>query len=662
MKRLTAVLATAILAPWVQARAAALPGGSLNPISIPKYTDPLPIPPAMPTAGSSTTYDISARQLTQQVLPTGLPLTTVWGYGAANDPRSFSYPAFTLFAQQGSPTTVTWRNELVATTQNGTSYLPHLFTIDPTLHWANPPGPTDARPTFTATPAPYTGPVPLVTHLHGGHIAPESDGFPEAWFLPNSPDIQPCVAPNLPAGCFFTRGSNFANAPGAADVAGRATYVYANDQRATTLWFHDHALGMTRANVYAGLAGFYILRDGQEAGLNLPGPYGVHEIPLLIQDRSFNTDGSLFYPTSRVFFDGFAGPYLPSPGSDISPYWNPEFFGNTMVVNGKVWPKLQVEARKYRFRLLNGSDSRWLIVKFGTQSMKAAPVKLNVIGTDGGLITGAPAVLDQLPIAPGERYDVIVDFSAIKPGTRLILVNLGPDAPFGGSVTPGGASDPNTTGQIMAFDVVALPPGAVDTSVLPARLAPRPDPFLPATLPAPVKRTVTLTEFASLVNPAGPSEAQVGDASGPKPWSAPITEHVKQNTLEEWTIVNRTADAHPIHLHQTQFKVVSRTPIDLTAYDAAIAACQASPQAANCPPDPNLFVKKNAKVALPFAWEVGAQKDTLQTNPGEITKLQAYFDIQGLYVWHCHILSHEDNEMMRPLCVSADPAAPICNK
>src|SRR6185369_4173732 len=160
-----------------------------------------------------------------------------------------------------TPTRVTWRNELVAANGN---YLPHLFTIDPTLHWANPAGPVDWRPTFTATPAPYTGPVPLVTHLHGGHVAPESDGFPEAWFLPNAANITPCpgVPPTAGDVCYFTQGSNYANAPGAALVPGAATYVYANDQRGTTLWFHDHALGMTRANVYTGLAGFYLIRDG----------------------------------------------------------------------------------------------------------------------------------------------------------------------------------------------------------------------------------------------------------------------------------------------------------------------------------------------------------------------------------------------------------------
>ncbi|MFL5264963.1 MAG: hypothetical protein ACJ79L_21380, partial [Anaeromyxobacteraceae bacterium] len=213
MKRLGAVVATALFSMAGEAYAAPLPGGSLNPTLIPKYVDPLPIPAQMPAA-SADRYDVAARQITQQVLPTPLPATTVWGYGA-NGAGNFSYPAATIVAQHGSPTRVTWRNELVDA--NG-KHLKHLFTIDPTLHWANPPGPVDSRPTFSVTPTPYTGPVPLVTHLHGGHIAPESDGFPEAWFLPAATDITPC--PALPAaptpGCFYTQGSNYANAPGAA--------------------------------------------------------------------------------------------------------------------------------------------------------------------------------------------------------------------------------------------------------------------------------------------------------------------------------------------------------------------------------------------------------------------------------------------------------------
>jgi len=650
-------LIVTILCASASALAAPLPGGSQDPTLIPKYRESLTIPPLMPSVAANT-YSIAVRPHVQQVLPTGFPATKVWAYGSTNSSTSFNWPAFTIEARQFSPVTVTWRNQLVDARGK---FVPHLLPIDPTLHWANPPGPVDTRPTFTTTPGPYTGPVPIVTHLHGAHVDPESDGYPEAWYLPDAENIADCKTSSRP-GCFFTRGSNYRNAPGFSPEEGQATFVYRNDQRATTLWYHDHTLGMTRANVYTGLAGFYLLRDPYEKALNLPGPYGKYEIPLAIQDRSFNSDGSLFYPDSRTFFDGFAGPYIPAPNSDISPIWNPEFFGNVMVVNGKTWPKLSVEQRKYRFRFLNGCDSRWLVVKFGDGSLQPNGLAFHVIGTDGGLVTGAPVAVTQFNLAPGERLDVVVDFSSIPVGTRLVLMNVAPDSPFGGEVVPGEESDPGTTGQVMAFDVVRRT--APDTSVLLASLHPPSDGFEPKAITT--RRTVTITEFDSIIDPDGPSSAQLGNSFGPLPWMAPITENIARYATEQWTIVNRTADSHPIHLHQTQFRVISRAPIDLAAYDAALAACSPAPMGAGmgarkpkCPPDPDDFVLPGVTPSPPFPWEAGP-KDTLQTNPGEITKLKAYFDIPGLYVWHCHILSHEDNEMMRPLCVSPDPKKPIC--
>ncbi|HET9598796.1 MAG TPA: multicopper oxidase domain-containing protein [Anaeromyxobacteraceae bacterium] len=675
MARPKLLLCLVVLALSATAAAAPIPGGTLVPTAVPKYAEPLPIPPRF-TAGTltdasgrviSTSYhDLAAAPLQQQVLPTrdaaGRPLATpfprtpVWGYGSTAA-RNFNWPAFTIEAQQGVPTTVTWRNQLVDATGKA---VPHLFTIDPTLHWANPAGPVDTRPTFLATPAPYTGPVPIVTHLHGGHVDPLSDGFPEAWYLPApGAAYTACTGvnsqPGTPAGCSFATGSNYGNSPGVPVLAGAATYVYRNDQSAATLWYHDHVLGMTRANVYAGLAGFYLLRDPYETGLfGAQYPYGVYEIPLAIQDRSFNADGTLFYPTSRVFFDGFAGPYLPTP--DISPYWNPEFFGNFMVVNGKTWPKQAVEARKYRFRVLNGCDSRWLILSFADAKLRPLPLSFNVIGTDDGLVSGPPVATPQLVIGPGERYDVIVDFAGLAPGTRVILANGGPDSPFGGGkVTGAAAADPGTTGQVMAFDVVAA---TTPNPPLPATLAPPLPGFQPGALaalpPTALPRTVTITEFASVINKAGPSEAQVGDAFGPHPWMDPGTEDVALGTggyaVETWQIVNRTVDAHPIHLHQTAFEILDRTPLNLAAYDAQIALCAATPTAGGCPADPFAFVKKNTKPALPAVYEKGP-KDTVMARPGEITRVKAFFDIPGQYVWHCHILSHEDNEMMRPLCI-----------
>jgi FtsP/CotA-like multicopper oxidase with cupredoxin domain len=257
-------------------------------------------------------------------------------------------------------------------------------------------------------------------------------------------------------------------------------------------------------------------------------------------------------------------------------------------------------------------------------------------------------------MGPGERYDVIVDFAGLAPGTRVVLQNLGPDSPFGGgNVTGAAAADPGTTGQVMAFDVVAA---TTANPLLPATLNPPVEAFMPngqkieqlaTTVPA---RVVTITEFASIINPAGPSEAQVGNAFGPLPWKAPITENIQLGAVEEWQIVNRTVDAHPIHLHQTQFQILDRTPINLAAYDAQIALCQTTPTAVGCPANPLAFVKKRVVATPPAPYEVGG-KDTVMTRPGEVTRVKTFFDIPGLYVWHCHILSHEDNEMMRPICV-----------
>ena len=278
---------------------------------------------------------------------------------------------------------VKWINDLKDANGN---YLPHLLPVDPTLHWANPPGGrwiATRGPTFTATPGPYTGPVPIVTHVHGAvGVGDESDGYAEAWYLPAAATSRRTTPPRAPG-----TTSSRARRPrsyGATWGPGFATFQYPNANRASTIWYHDHTLGMTRLNVYAGPAGFYIIRGGpagDEAVLDsrtgtaavLPGPAPkendkfppnkiYYEIPIAIQDRSFNSDGSLFYPDTRAFFDGITGPYIPD--TDISPLWNPEFFGNMIMVNGNTWPFQTVEQRRYRFRFLNGCQSRFLILDF----------------------------------------------------------------------------------------------------------------------------------------------------------------------------------------------------------------------------------------------------------------------------------------------------------
>jgi FtsP/CotA-like multicopper oxidase with cupredoxin domain len=656
-------------------RAVPIPGATLVPAAIPKYLSPLLIPPVMPRARVIPSpggkpidyYEISMRQLSEQILPAGLPETTVWGYGALSSERDRGLllhhaPSLTIEAQRNRPVRVKWINELVDASGD---YLPHLLPVDPTLHWANPPGGPagrDARPTFESTPGPYTGPVPIVTHVHGAiGVGDESDGYAEAWYLP--------AAGNIPAG-YATEGTWYdffaqkAEARFGADWGpGYATFQYPNTNRASTIWYHDHALGMTRLNVYAGPAGFYIVRggpadvvldkrNGRSAILPGPAPRAndkfppnktYYEIPIAIQDRSFNDDGSLFYPDTRAFFDGIVEPYLPDTGDEghggFSPIWNPEFFGNTMMVNGNTWPHQVVEQRRYRFRFLNGCQSRFLILEFG-----AIPgVEVWQIGNEGGFLADPVNMTadhdNRILMGLAERADVIVDFTNVPIGNH-ILGNVGPDEPFGGG-EPGfdfPVSDPNTTGQVMEFRVV--PAMAADPTTPPRYLQ------LPAItpLPAPVRtRPLALIERMGMGEDAddeeleGPVEALLGivDAGMPveKLWMDPVTENPAVGDTEVWEFYNTTGDAHPMHVHEVTFEVVNR--------EGLIMLEEEEEEVFQLPLTPN------GTVTGPEPWETGF-KDTVIAYPGQITRIKATFAMPGQYVWHCHIVEHEDNEMMRP--------------
>ncbi|GAA3519622.1 bilirubin oxidase [Streptosporangium album] len=607
---------------------AAIPEGMMDPAAIAKYVTPLAVPPVMPSVSSADDsadqYVIGVRQFRQQILPSGSPATTVWGYGSVRHPWTFSSPAFTVEATADRPVRVTWVNELVDRDGN---YLPHLLPVDPTLHWANPPGGAsgrDSRPVFTSTPGRYRGPVPIVTHLHGGHNSDDSDGYPEAWYLPQ--------ARNIPAG-YATEGSQyatfatrFANRDGAPWSPGSAVFRYGNDQRAATMWYHDHTLGMTRLNVYAGLAGFYLLRGGPSdlPSPVLPGPASrvgdpvnrrSCEIPIVIQDRSFATDGSLHYPGSREDFDRFAGPYI--PGSDLSPIWNPEFFGTAMMVNGRTWPFLPVEPRRFRFRFLNGCNSRFLELKIVTNPVAKRPVAAALpfwqIGSEGGFLP-EPVELGRLLLAPAERADVIVDFARLPAGTELYLINEAPDGVFRGDARAAPA-DPATTGQVMKF-VVRAPAGR-DSSVAPDQLT-LPS-FTPLGSATKTRKVALLERNSAVISGAGPTAVLLGTIDGhgtARMWSDPITETPAVGAIEVWEIHNFTMDAHPIHVHEVLFQAVDRQPF--------------------------------ARIARPpERWEKG-YKDTVIAYPNEITRIKVMFDRAGLFVWHCHILEHEDNEMMRP--------------
>ena len=679
-------------------------GAIQDPTLVPKYVSPLVKPPALVRETkiknkgmkNAEYYEIAVRQFQQQILPAGFPLTTVWSYGPADATtydlaNRFFYPAFTIETKWKKPVVVKWVNGLV--NPDGT-FIPHLIPVDPSLHWANPIGQRDRRPNPTDDPAywthpwidlmgNYVGPVPMITHVHGAHTTEDSDGYPEAWYLPAANNIGDAT---YTVGTFH---DYFAGKyPGLDWGPGYVTFTYPNDQRATTLWYHDHTLGMTRVNVYAGPAGFYLLRGGPDdmvldsrdltpAILPSPAPgkqinpFGTfYEIPIAIQDRSFNADGSLYYPDNRAFFEGLDPAQLQIPFtydqlgihpdangwglgcddevSDVAPIWNPEFFGNMMVVNGQTWPFLDVEQRRYRFRLLNGCNSRFLILDFS-----AIPgVEVWQIGAEGGFLA-APvnhtATGGLLLMGPAERADVIVDFTNVPLG-NYVLGNVGPDEPFGGGI-PGvdfDPADPLTTGQVMQFNV--LGPAVTPDTTTPAQFLQLPA-ITPLVPDAPARQLSLNEEESKNINvsddgaggliydcatgvPFGPTAALLGTynpatgVSTPMLWMDPISENPSVGTTEVWEIYNFTMDAHPIHLHLVQFQVLDREPM---------------------PGMPGAGVPRP-----PEAWESGF-KDTVIAYPDEITRVKARFDIAGLYVWHCHIVEHEDNEMMRPYHVGPIP-------
>ncbi|HEV8379472.1 MAG TPA: multicopper oxidase [Tepidisphaeraceae bacterium] len=547
----------------------------LDPLTQPKFLNPLPFPGVIkPTTPGGNDYKVSISQFSQQLglydPTTGQALsTTVWGYNG-------SYPGPTLEARKGVPITVTWSNDLVDRTNKP---LPHLLPVDTSIDWA-----------FSNTKYSIAkNGVPVVTHLHGGHTESASDGLPEQWFTPK----------------FKQTGSDWV----------KKTFTYANDQDAATLWYHDHALGITRLNVYAGLAGFYLLRDPAiESALNLP--TGKYEVPLAIQDRMFTADGQLYYPST------------PEEEGQPNPSILPEFFGDTILVNGGAWPFLNVEPRKYRFRLLNGSDSRVYTLHLSSGQ------SFTQIGADQGYLP-APATMNQITLAPGERADVIIDFAGLEGQTIIIRNNAKSPFPSGDTV------DPNTVGQIMAFNVgstITEPDSPIPQSLVP----------ITPLVQSGATRQLLLSEGGDEFDRL---EVQLGTIKdGRLTFHEPVTENPQLNDVEVWEIYNDTPDTHPIHVHLVHFQVLSRQKF-MGITDPVTGALSG--------------VRLLGDPSPPEAGETGF-KDTVKINPGEVTRIIAKFDLPGKYVWHCHILSHEDHEMMRPYVVGAiapavagaDPTAP----
>jgi spore coat protein A len=476
-----------------------------------------------------------------------------------------SYPGPTFVARRDRPIEVPWTNRLPNR---------HLAPIDTTVHWAF---------SHNGLSIAEAG-VPAVAHLHGGHVDAAYDGAPEQWFTARG-DTGPAFA--------------------------SAVSRYDNSQEAATLWYHDHTLGITRLNVYAGLAGFYLLRDDHETDLIESGglPAERHEVELVIQDRTFYPDGGLAYPD------------IPSPSPDWpgGPSQFLDFYGDVILVNGRAWPYLRVEPRPYRFRVLNGSDSR--IYSLAITPPAGPPATVVAIGTDGGFLPGPVPLSGPLLLSPGERADIVVDFSAY-PGQTLTMRNVG-FAPF-----PLGLPPTPSAADVMQLRVdLPLDRGSGPPVTLAARL--RSAPFGVPGSPAVTRRLIV----GEREDRYGRMQMLLGTAElGLLTYRDPVTETPQRGEVEVWEFYNETPTAHPVHLHLVTFEVLDRAPFVASRDPAAgtLRDIRVGPR----------------RPALP---QERGPKDTVLCYPGEVTRIRARFDRSGNYVWHCHNLSHEDNEMMRPL-------------
>ncbi|MBC5772476.1 multicopper oxidase domain-containing protein [Pontibacter sp. KCTC 32443] len=551
----------------------------LDPRTQVKFTNPLPIPAAI-DATQGGTFEMEITQFEQDLGLrdiSGQPLLTkVWGYNG-------QYPGPTFVAKKDVPVDVFWYNNLTVEGSATGTPLPHLLPIDRSIHWALEH--VEGREQYG---------IPIVTHLHGGHSESESDGLPEAWFTPG----------------FSLKGKDFKKGDS-------EPYHYDNDQEAATLWYHDHTLGITRLNVYAGLAGFYILTDDHEQQLKATNkiPADPYDIGLAIQDRMFTTDGQLHYPSGLDNHDESG-----EEGASVLP----EFFGNIILVNGKAWPVLEVEPRQYRFRMLNGSDSRFYNL------FMSVPLSFVQIGTDNGLLP-APVAHNQLLISPGERKDVVIDFSNPALWGKTIILRNNAQSPFPKGTPP----NPNAEGQIMAFRVSKPLNTAYPLTSVPGNL--RASAMFDHDTPAKTRKLILFEgtdEFGRLKAMLGTFE------HGALGFVEPITENPNLNATEVWEIYNTTPDAHPIHLHLVTFQVLNSQKFKVDFDDEEKGT-----------------VSKVRLIGQPKAPEPGqnGRKDTYPIAPGEVTRLIAKFDREGLYAWHCHILSHEDHEMMRPYYVGNMP-------
>ncbi len=690
-----------------EAQVLAVQGLPLPGTSIPRFVDPLPLlsvaggPMKTIIAGAAeialTMQEFKCSVMPSTFLPGTYTGTWVWGYRNTTpvNPEG-TYIGPVIVASRNAPTQIRFINDLGTTaTSNLAAW---VSSTDQTLHWANPKG----DPMTMGNPAHYDGPIPAVPHLHGGEVPPVIDGGPDAWFLSQA------------ASGYASHGHSYYTKPGVPVALNEAVYRYPNTMEAAPIWFHDHLLGATRLNVYAGIAGAYALID---PGLALPTglhPVGLQQgaggtvdylVPLVLQDRMFDTAGQLYFPNVGI--------------NPEHPYWTPEFVGDTIVVNGKVWPFLNVAPRRYRFLFINGSNARTY-----EMFMSNMVTPIWQIGTDGGYLD-APVKIDpvlgqKLLLMPGERADVIIDFAGLA-GQTLVLRNTG-RTPYPKGAAPHGAS----LGQLVQFRV-GQPLAGPDLSYDPAGGVPLRPPMIrlvnPATgalaagVVANKTRQMTLNEVMGM---GGPLEILVNNTK----WSGVnadgtvrtdfaavrigggteyYSELPNEGDTEVWEIVNLTADAHPIHTHLTQFQLINRQNFNTNKYNKAYAAAflggGIDPMTGAAylagvympgygPPldyntgnaralggNPDITPHLQGPVRPPAPNEAG-WKDTVVMYPGQVTRIAVRFAPNDKpvndpnltfpfnpaagghgFVWHCHIIDHEDNEMMRPYLVSPKPGA-----
>ena len=626
--------------------AVAMPGLS-DPAMQPKFAYPVPdaLSPGfkfMPDEKGLYKVSVAAKRdhYTGLLADNGRLLKTkIFGYG---DGDTVTWPGKTLEVKSVSAgnrddvTTVRWSNDLFNEQ--------HILPVDTNLHWCY------SLPGYEQFSIKKDG-VPMIAHLHGGHTDFQFDGNPEFFY---SPDAE-------------IRGPQWNRV----DAGFTQEFRYDNDVHAGNLWYHDHALGITRLNVYAGLAGFYFIRDEYDTG-EVDNPLGLpawpYEKAYAIQDRMFTEMGDLFYSAypGEPFYDDFIageGAILPP---DLFPGGGPtalaEFFGDHMLVNGVIWPYEAVEPRNYRMRLLNGTDSRFMVIQFRIAASStstdlanaSAPIGFHVIGSDQGLAESATYV-DTLVFEPGSRYDIVVDFSTVPAGSRVIMANIAGDAPFGGDY--GDALDPDDlfpdrqTDRVMAFDVVKPLDGTVLDTFNPTAI----ERNLANNNSVDRTRKVALFEgmdefgrLQPLLGTAEPTVDATGNiVNGAIPWHMPTTENPGLYDTEVWEIYNATEDAHPVHLHLVNFQVLGRQEFSAdvveqptTQHNGAVGT---GFRLENIVP--------GAAVNAGAEYVENAPKDMVTALPGQVTRIKATFDKPGRYVWHCHILSHEDHEMMRVLHV-----------